>query len=487
MDTVRVDMVSLWCVLSLLTLISLEASGTNPGAKVRVTQKGLDYELQISINPLREKIKTIQIPNMRGKTEVLFMDVSYRVSSMRIEEVSLYSMAVGFVPGTGVSLSVGKAYIGLKGNWEVEYLFIDDDGWFTLSIFDIRISTTIGVSNDGQGHPRVYAASCSASIGQVEIDLHGGLSWLYQLFDSYINSAVLDALQPQICTMVTEAINSINPHLKTLNVLAQVDKYAEIDYSMVGSPFVSYSGIDLGLKGEFYNIKQHQEPPFSPTPFSLPAQDSNMLYIALSAFTLNSAGFVYNNAGVLKHYITDDMISSSCPFQLDTKTFGIFIPQIAKQYPGLKMKLLLKAAKDPNISFEPDLMTLEASSTVSAYAIQRNATLSPLFILNMNASVSALIYVSGLKVLGNVTLKKINLTLNTSNVGPILVEVLDNVVLSLLNDAVIPRVNDFLKNGYPLPAIGEMNLRNTQLQILKDYVLIGTDVQFGGVDLPDVL
>ncbi|XP_047660068.1 bactericidal permeability-increasing protein-like isoform X3 [Tachysurus fulvidraco] len=485
--SVRVDMVTLWCVLSLLTFLSVEASGTNPGAKLRVTQKGLDYELEISINPLREKLKTIQIPNMSGKEEVLFMDVSYRVSSMQIEEVLMDSTAVGLVPGTGVSLSIGKAYIDLKGNWEVEYLFIDDGGWFTLSIFDIRISTTIGVNNDGQGHPTVYAASCSASIGRVEIDLHGGLSWLYQLFDSYINSALLDALQPQICTMVTEAINSINPHLKTLNVLAQVDKYAEIDYSIVGSPFVSYSGIDLGLKGEFYNIGQHQEPPFSPTPFSLPAQDSNMLYIALSAFSLNSAGFVYNNAGVLKLYITDDMIPSSCPFRLDTKTFGIFIPQIAKQYPGLKMEFLLKAAKEPNISFEPNLMTLEASSTVSAYAIQPNATLSPLFILNMNASVSALIYVSGLKVLGKVTLKKIDLTLNTSNVGPIQVKLLDNVAWTILNVAVIPRVNALLKNGYPLPAIGEMNLRNTQLQILKDYVLIGTDVQFGGVDLPDVL
>ncbi|GAA6090610.1 bactericidal permeability-increasing protein-like isoform X1 [Tachysurus ichikawai] len=463
-------MVSLWCVLSLLTFLSLEASGTNPGAKIRVTQKGLDYELQNSIKHLREKLETIQIPNMSGRAEALFMGVSYRVSSMRIEDVSLFSTAVVLVPGTGVSLSISMAYICLKGNWEVENHFIDVDGWFTLSIFDIRISTTIGVSNDGQGHPRVYAASCSASIGQVKINLHGGSSWLYQLFDSYINSALLNSLQPQICTLVTEALNSINPHLKTLN---------EFDYSMVGSPFVSYSGIDLGIQGEFYNIWQHQESPFSPTPFSLPAQDSKMLYIALSPFTLNSAGFVYNNAGVLKLYITDDMIPSSCPFRLDTKTFGIFIPQIAKKYPGLKMEFLLKAAKEPNISFEPNLMTLEASSTVSAYAIQPKATLPPLFILNMNARMSALIYISGLKVVGNVTLKRINLTLNTSNVGPIQVKLLDNVVWTILNDAVIPRVNALLKNGYPLPAIGGINLRNTQLQILKDYVLIGTDWSSG--------
>lgn len=33
-----------------------------------------------------------------------------------------------------------------------------------------------------------------------------------------------------------------------------------------------------------------------------------MLYIGVSAFSLNSAGFVYHNAGVLRLYITDDMV-----------------------------------------------------------------------------------------------------------------------------------------------------------------------------------
>lgn len=88
---------------------------------------------------------------------------------------------------------------------------------------------------------------------------------------------------------MAEAIEEMNPHLKTLNgrvdmhaqysthdifnyisyaltrtwlksqktdiymlsyvlVLAQVDKYAEIEYSMVESPLISNSSIDLSLK-----------------------------------------------------------------------------------------------------------------------------------------------------------------------------------------------------------------------------------------------
>uniref|UniRef100_A0AAR2LPP8 Bactericidal permeability-increasing protein n=1 Tax=Pygocentrus nattereri TaxID=42514 RepID=A0AAR2LPP8_PYGNA len=345
---------------------------------------------------------------------------------------------VRLVPGTGVSL------------------IIQDSGSFDLAVSGLSISTTIN-------RPMVSGVNCQAVVDEKHV--------LKVLISSK------NVLLFQICPLVDEAIDDMNPHLKTLNVLAQVDKYAEIEYSMVESPVVSNSNIDLSLKGEFYNIGQHKEPPFSPNPFSLPPQDSNMLYIGLSAFTINSAGFVYNSAGALSLYITDDMIPSS-PIRLSTRTFGAFIPQIAKQYPGLMMKLLVKTVKEPTITFEPDNVTLQVQSAVTAYAIQPKSTLSPLFVLNLNASVSAKIYVEGVKVAGTLTLNEIDMALAKSYVGPFDVRSLNNIILMVLKIMVIPKVNARLEEGFPLPAIGKMNLVNTQLQILKGYMLIGTDIQF---------
>lgn len=57
--------------------------------------------------------------------------------------------------------------------------------------------------------------------------------------------------------------------------------------------------------------------------------------------------------------------------------------QIAKRFPGMMMKLLVKTVKEPTISLEPNNVTVQASGTVTAYAIQPNTTLSPLFVLNM--------------------------------------------------------------------------------------------------------
>uniref|UniRef100_A0A8C2BW82 Bactericidal permeability-increasing protein n=1 Tax=Cyprinus carpio TaxID=7962 RepID=A0A8C2BW82_CYPCA len=439
----------LWFVLVLVNLVSV-ATGTNAGVKVRLTQKGLEYGRQIGIASIQQKLRTIKVPDISG-TETVdpIGKVQYSFTGMQIVNLGLPKSALGLVPDTGVMLSIGNGYINLHGNWRVKYLrIIKDSGSFDLAVSELTISTTIAVTNDDTGHPTVSMTNCAATVGSVNVKFHVSHS-IYLLF--------------QICPLVADSSADINPHLKTLNVLAEVDQYAEIEYSMVGSPVISNTSIDLGLKGEFYNIGEHKEPPFSPIPFSFLSQDTDMIYIGVSAFTINSAGFVYNRAGALRLYITDDMIPSGSPIRLNTKTFGTFIPQIEKMYPGLMMKLLVETVKEPLITFEPNNVTVQASSTVTAYAIQPNSTLSPLFVLNLEGSVSTHIYVTELKLAGNMTLNKIDISLAKSYVGPFQVTSLDSIFTIVLKVAVIPKVNAHLQEGYPLPAIGKMQLVNIQV------------------------
>uniref|UniRef100_A0A4W4FSQ0 Bactericidal permeability-increasing protein n=1 Tax=Electrophorus electricus TaxID=8005 RepID=A0A4W4FSQ0_ELEEL len=446
-------MLSLCCVLALLVLSCPEICGTNAGVKVKLTQKGLEYGRQIGVTTLLDQFKTIKVPDFSGSEEVSPIGkVSYSLTGIKVINVGLPQSEVALVPGTGVSLTISNAYINLHGDWRVKYLgIISDSGCFDLVVSELSISTTVTIQSDDTGHPVVSSANCAASAGQASVTFHGGASWLYNLFSSYIDDALRSVLQRKICPLISDAIHNLNPYLKALNVLAKVNQYAEIEYSMVESPVISTSSIDLSLKGEFYNIGEHKEPLFAPTPFSLPPDESNMLYMGISAFTANSAGFVYNNAGALSLRITDDMIPSSSPFRLNTKTFGTFIPQIAKQYPDLMMELLVKAATAPTVTFTPNNLTLQANATITAYAIQPNTTLTTLFNLNV-----------------------------VSNKGQTVVEVksLDSIFQMVLKAAVIAEVNDLLQQGFPLPAIGELNLVNTQLVIMKDYLLIGTDIHF---------
>lgn len=470
------------CWLVLLVALIPATLGTNPGVKIKITEKGIEYGKLLGMAALQTKLKSIKVPDFSGSERVSPIGkVQYSLTNMQITSIGLPKSEVDLVPGSAVRLSIGDAFISLNGNWRVKYLrFIKDSGSFDLSVNGLTITTGIAIKSDETGRPVVNSVNCAATVGSAKVKFHGGASWLYNLFSKFIDQALRNALQKQICPLVADAVSDLNPHLKTLNVLAKVDQYAEIEYSMVSSPVISNSSVDLSLKGEFYNIGKHQEPPFSPTAFSLPPQINSMLYIGLSVFTANSAAFVYNKAGALSLYITDDMIPRGSPFRLNTRTFGVFIPQIAKQFPGLMMKLLVKTVKNPIINFEPNNVTVQATGTVTAYAIQPNATLTPLFVLNLETSVSAHVFVSGTRLAGSVALNKMDLALATSYVGQFQVKSLDNMLQMVLKVVVIPKLNAQLGKGYPLPTIGKMKLVNTQLQVLKDYMLIGTDVQFTG-------
>ncbi|XP_034052474.1 bactericidal permeability-increasing protein-like [Gymnodraco acuticeps] len=467
-----------WC-LSLVALIPLTTS-TNPGVKVKLTAKGIEYGRQLAVASILQKLKTIKLDDVSGKVRVSIGKVKYSLKNMNMVDVGLPTATLDLVPGTGPKLSIVNANFRLNGNWRVKYRFVKDSGSFKLNGDDISFSTSLSIKTDPTGRPAVSSIDCGANVGKMSVRFRGGASWLYNLFKKSISSAIRKAMQKKICPLVANAVSDLNNNLKTLNVLAKVDKFAEIEYSMVASPAVSKTSIDFGLKGEFYNIGKHQEPPFSPAVFSLPPQINNMLYIGVSSFTIESAAFVYNTAGALSLYITDDMIPKISPIRLNTRTFGVFIPQIAKRFPGLMMKLLVKMAKAPVITFEPNNATVQSFASVTAYAIQPNATLTPLFVLNLVSSVSARVFVSGTRLAGAVTLNKMDLTLGTSYVGDFQVGTLNSIFQTVLNFVVIPRMNAQLAKGYPLPTLGKMKLVNTQLLVLKDHVMIGTDVQFTG-------
>ncbi|XP_023280522.1 bactericidal permeability-increasing protein-like [Seriola lalandi dorsalis] len=466
-----------WFIL--VALISTTSS-KNPGVKVKLTQKGIEYGRQLGMASIQQKLKTIKIPDMSGKQRVSPIGkVRYSLSNIQIVNVALPQSGVTLVPGTGVRLSIGNANLSLRGRWRVKYLrIIKDRGSFDLSVTGLGIGTSIAVKSDERGRPAVSAVNCAATVSSVRVKFHGGASWLYNLFKKFINRALQKTVQKQMCPLVANAISDLNPQLQTLNVLAKVDKHAEIEYSMVASPTVTSSSLDLSLKGEFYNIGRHQEPPFSPVAFSLPPQINNMLYMGMSSFTVNSAGFVYNRAGILTLSITDDMIPKISPIRLSTGTFGTFIPEIRRRFPGLMVKLQVKTVKDPVVTFEPNNATIQVTGSVTAFAIQPNSTLTPLFVLNLDTSVSTKLFVSGMTLAGSVSLNKMALTLGTSYVGQFQVSSLSSILSVVLRLVVIPQVNVQLAKGYPLPAIGKMKLVNTQVQVLKDYMLIGTDVQF---------
>ncbi|CAI9593022.1 unnamed protein product, partial [Staurois parvus] len=160
------------CTLILVScLVVLGRTDTgNPGAVVRITQKGLDYARQIGINVLQQKLSSIRLPNYSGSYDVgILGSVDYQISGMVITNVQLSSSQIVCVPNVGLKVSIIQAFIEIHGYWGVEYLFVSDSGDFTLQVLGISISVGLSLGTDGSGRPTVSTSDCSANIGDMNV------------------------------------------------------------------------------------------------------------------------------------------------------------------------------------------------------------------------------------------------------------------------------------------------------------------------------
>uniref|UniRef100_A0A3Q1FHW5 Bactericidal permeability-increasing protein n=1 Tax=Acanthochromis polyacanthus TaxID=80966 RepID=A0A3Q1FHW5_9TELE len=94
------DGMLLRCWLALLVALIPAASSTNAGVKVRLTEKGIEYGKRLGMAALQTKLKSIKVPDISGSKRV-----------MRITNIGLPKSEVDLVPGSGVKLSIGDAYI----------------------------------------------------------------------------------------------------------------------------------------------------------------------------------------------------------------------------------------------------------------------------------------------------------------------------------------------------------------------------------------
>ncbi|XP_043383261.1 bactericidal permeability-increasing protein [Chelonia mydas] len=468
-----------WAFVFVLLGACTRAEGTNAGLKGRVTQKGLEYGQQFGLELVKSLLKREHVPDLNGSYSIpLIGDVGYSVSRIQIQELQLNESVVSFSEGTGVRLVVSNAHMQLSGVWRVKVLFIPDSGSFDLSVRDLSLSAELGVSRDDNGRPQVWSTNCRSSIGRLDVKFHDGASWLYNLFTGALQAPLRYEVNRQLCPELGKGISDLERVLKTMQVSAQIDPFAAIDYSLVNKPVIARDHGDMDLKGEFYGVGKHTESPFSAAPFLLPDEGDHMLLLGLSEFSANSAAFVYFTAGALRKNFRDEMIPKRSPIRLNTGSMGLFFPELKKLYPDMPMELHLSARKQPLLTCRPDSLALALFGAAEAFVVLPNATLASAFLLDLDASLAGQLHLDSAKVGGSVALTDFSMSVVRSHIGSVQVKTLETLLKLALRMVALPMANKKLKKGFPLPSVYNVSLVNPRVKINQGFVLVATDVQY---------
>ncbi|KAL8179866.1 UNVERIFIED_CONTAM: hypothetical protein K2H54_073687, partial [Gekko kuhli] len=183
-------LVSLWLGL---------VEGTNPGFVGRITAKGLDYARQEGVAALQKELATIQLPDFSGSFKVKhFHHIDYKFYRLKIRSFQLPSSTIAPVPNVGLKVSVTNAFAEVSGEWRVKKKrVLSDHGSFDLKVEGLSISVGLKLGNDSAGRLTADTSACSTHVSSVHVHIHSKWSWLYNLFDSRIASALRKAMEDQ--------------------------------------------------------------------------------------------------------------------------------------------------------------------------------------------------------------------------------------------------------------------------------------------------
>ncbi|XP_074013266.1 bactericidal permeability-increasing protein-like [Numenius arquata] len=463
-----------------LALCLTLAGATNPGFVVRITQAGLDYAHQYGITILEEELTHVKLPDISGDFRIRPVGkVRYEFSSLDLRSFHLPYSRISLVPNVGLQVSIANAFADVNGNWRVKIHFLRDHGSFDVTVENVYIKINLKLGNNTSGKPTIDTSYCNTRISKVRVHFSGRLGWLYNLFHKAIESKFRKILESKICDIVAKSVRSnLQPYVQTLPVTAKIDAIAGVDYSLVGPPTATTQSLDAAMKGECYSLAQRSAVPFSPLALTLPPDHDRMVYFGASSYFFNTASFAYHKAGALVFEITDSMIPKTLDFHLNTTTFSAFVPQLEEKYPDMQMKLRLSAPSAPFLNIGPGGLSLKPVVDIQAYAILPNSSLAPLFLLSLTGNVSAVINVKSGHIIGNLTVGRMKLSLKHSDVGTFQVRTMQSIMNIFASSILIPRINDRLGQGFPLPLLDRIQLSNILVQFHQNLLLLGANVHY---------
>ena len=191
--------------------------------------------------------------------------------------------------------------------------------------------------------------------------------------------------------------------------------------------------------------------------------------------SLNSAGKVYFNAGVLKYGPAKATIHGKIQ---TTDIFKTLLPKAYNICPSCPLEFVVQATSAPSVA-----ITSTGGAVVSVRDAQlyMNANTDNLLVLDLNASLglnfSSVPKSSGEFLTAKISILQLHTIVQTSNVGilaNVVIALIDPIIQSILNDAA--GVFNTLFPGLPLPSIPQAAVSNVLITTNAGYIGVGLDI-----------
>uniref|UniRef100_A0A7I4EBQ8 Lipid-binding serum glycoprotein C-terminal domain-containing protein n=1 Tax=Physcomitrium patens TaxID=3218 RepID=A0A7I4EBQ8_PHYPA len=407
--------------------------GNVAGIMVTLSESGLTYAKEMLVNQLLEEITPLMLPDIKTHTDSPLGRVDMEISHIELSGANVSYSDVDLWK-TGITVFAGDINARIRLHWYFKFMSmfvpfpLSDRGWA-----DVEVNNMVaGVSFFLQAHNgtvRLTVVECGTGIDDLDIQLQGGASWLYQLFVYAFDEEIRAILEAAITKRIIASIAQLDNNLQLLPRYLPIDDVSAVDVTIVQDPLVSLTFLSVGVRGEFTSLSKPSNFTFPDhgLPPGLFCNDSTkMVTIALCDYVINSAAAVYYEAGYLE-WIVDELPQESW---LNTHFWRWLIPQLYKKYPNTDMALGFASSAPPTVQLKTDGVTANAVADLTL-SVKTEGKSLPVACISLALSMDAIFNVVGNNITAEATLNDLTLEMNWSDIGNFPVNLLQDQALGL--------------------------------------------------------
>lgn len=469
--------------LILLTiLLAWVGADTKPGGQIRMTRKGMQYLADVGKEALQKELYKATF-NEKGRSG----RVEYSLSNTRITQAVLPRADLSPVYNLGIKAVVAGSTVAASANiwyrYRWKFIKFSDTIGAEIKISRVNIAATVAVASTSEGKPTIGLAECIASIGSVDIKFTGSKvkAWIYNIFRGLVEKKVKGLLNNQLCAIIRGLVeDTARKEVETFPVVSKIDTWSEIDYRLTSAPTFTNNYMDLYLKGEFKSRKNPKESGLTVPDLKVSSEHDKMLYVWLSEYTVNTAGEVYQDAGLLEFKV--EPWNKDIPVQvreyLNTSKLDKFIPNLSK-YPNEAVIINLVSRLAPKVVMLEKSLRLYLFIDAIFLVKLNNGTQKEVFALRTDVNAAVIVSVKNKKIMGEIQSFKYDASVLRSAIGKIDTSFFTSAFMKLIIETeVVNMANKAIHKGFPLPQLKHIDFNNPEILFHKDAIQVGTDIVY---------
>jgi hypothetical protein len=404
-----------------------ETDQRNASVAIRISTSGLNFFSSIGHKIVTHELPKIDYPDFSlpisggpGKGVVY-------VRGLRIPEFESPTFNFALEPRQGITWHSQDGFIRIRGRWKASYTWLvtmNLSGWLEVKAIDIRSLITLGVYKK-QNKPQVEVYNCSVGIGEIDLEIGGGvIPWIVNLFRADLSATLRKLVNSQFCeTTRSVLLDEANNALLTLPTHLQVTEAIFLDYSFTDNPVVtdSYVGGAAYVDVVYGNRTCDFVPSRLQTEY---ASKSLMLNVWFSETIFNCLAESIHQSGLLQ-YIVDQSTYSKFSVFLSTSChiyqicLGRFFPILRKKWPHQHIDLVFHSADSPLLDISREGITLNATVYVDLHLSPAKNNTMVLARIGMNSTSNVIPAISNNRITGRLNGTTLHLTEMESQIGNI--------------------------------------------------------------------